>query len=426
MAVFWLAMTAVCWAQQGGTTRYVYDDNNRLRAVISPTGEAAVYEYDPAGNFTAIRRLAADTLEVLDFSPKAGVPGDKITIIGVGFNTTGTAVSFNGIAATNAQVSAPTIIAEVPPGATTGPITVTNARGTVMTARPFFVEGVVIRPSQSTVLAEQQVQFSADVMASGNSSVKWSVSGIQGGNISVGTITETGIYTAPALGANQSTTNFTVRATSIIKPTVFGEARVTVQNPAFFRALYASAVAVNYGSNGAVYSPFVSVVRGLTSIKVSESGAVSVLYGANAMVYSPLVTVERISPIVKLSQTSGAVSVLYGGNVTVASPNVAVSTGPWISSLTPQKLSKGATQTVTIQGIGLSGVNKILFLDSNGEVRSELTTSNLQVSADGNSLTVTVTVGSSLALGRYTVVVSSPDRHSPVADQNTNTIEVIP
>src|SRR5205814_10249258 len=45
-------------AQQGGTTSYVYDDNGRLHAVISPSGEAVVYEYDAAGNITSIRRLA--------------------------------------------------------------------------------------------------------------------------------------------------------------------------------------------------------------------------------------------------------------------------------------------------------------------------------------------------------------------------------
>ena len=42
--------TPAIHAQQGGTTRYVYDDNGRLIAVISPTGEANVYEYDAAGN----------------------------------------------------------------------------------------------------------------------------------------------------------------------------------------------------------------------------------------------------------------------------------------------------------------------------------------------------------------------------------------
>ncbi|HEU4765959.1 MAG TPA: RHS repeat domain-containing protein, partial [Pyrinomonadaceae bacterium] len=35
---------------QEQASRYVYDDDGRLRAVIAPNGEAAVYEYDSAGN----------------------------------------------------------------------------------------------------------------------------------------------------------------------------------------------------------------------------------------------------------------------------------------------------------------------------------------------------------------------------------------
>ena len=57
---------------QDVTSRYVYDEKGRLRAVIAPNGEAAVYEYDAAGNFTAIRRLNANALELLDFTPRFG------------------------------------------------------------------------------------------------------------------------------------------------------------------------------------------------------------------------------------------------------------------------------------------------------------------------------------------------------------------
>src|SRR5947209_12426193 len=67
-----LCVSASVLAQQGGTTRYVYDEDGRLHAVIAPTGEAVVYEYDAAGNITAVRRLAADALAIFTFSPRAG------------------------------------------------------------------------------------------------------------------------------------------------------------------------------------------------------------------------------------------------------------------------------------------------------------------------------------------------------------------
>src|SRR5207237_2196146 len=114
-----LCVSASVFARQGGTTRYVYDENGRLHAVISPSGEAVVYEYDAAGNITAVRRLAADALVIFAFNPRAGIPGDIVTLVGVGFGGGVQSVSFNGAAAHVVEVTQSTIVAEVPQGATT-------------------------------------------------------------------------------------------------------------------------------------------------------------------------------------------------------------------------------------------------------------------------------------------------------------------
>src|SRR5262249_29951954 len=66
-----LAPHRPAFAQQGGTARYFYDDNGRLKTVLSPTGEAAIYSYDPAGKFTAITRRAATRLSIIDFPPQS-------------------------------------------------------------------------------------------------------------------------------------------------------------------------------------------------------------------------------------------------------------------------------------------------------------------------------------------------------------------
>src|SRR5712692_10089022 len=136
-----LSASLTTHAQQGGTTRYVYDDNGRLIAVISPAGEANVYQYDAAGNFTAIQRLTADDLALFAFSPRSGVPGDLVTFTGVGFGAGVSNVSFNGAAAQIVSVSASIVIAQVPGGATTGPVAITTPRGTVTTATPFVIQG---------------------------------------------------------------------------------------------------------------------------------------------------------------------------------------------------------------------------------------------------------------------------------------------
>lgn len=136
-------------AQQIGTTRYVYDDNGRLRAVIAPTGEAGIYEYDAAGNIRNIRRNAANQLEILDFFPRQGAPGTTIKIIGTGFGAGVTRVTFNGTAATSFTTAAPQITVTLPTGATTGPIAVTTAGGTATSAQPFTV--LTAMPTTGTV-----------------------------------------------------------------------------------------------------------------------------------------------------------------------------------------------------------------------------------------------------------------------------------
>jgi len=139
MVVIILTAASSSGYAQGSTTRYVYDDNGRLRAVIAPNGEANIYEYDAAGNITAIRRNTASTLEVLGFSPKEGVPGTQVTIIGTGFGGGVNAVAFNGTAAQIVSVNAPLVVVTAPNGVTTGPITVTTPQGTATTAQPFVV-----------------------------------------------------------------------------------------------------------------------------------------------------------------------------------------------------------------------------------------------------------------------------------------------
>ncbi|HKV37818.1 MAG TPA: RHS repeat domain-containing protein, partial [Blastocatellia bacterium] len=89
------------FGQQGGTTFYLYDANGRLQVVIAPDGEAAVYAYDAAGNFTSISRIPGNSPQVYGFNPGSGGAGDPVTIFGTGFGSGSgiTAVTFNGTAA---------------------------------------------------------------------------------------------------------------------------------------------------------------------------------------------------------------------------------------------------------------------------------------------------------------------------------------
>ena len=386
-----------------GTTSYVYDDNGRLHAVISPSGEAAVYEYDAAGNFTAIRRLTANDLVLFLFSPHSGLPGDLVTFTGVGFGAGVSAVSFNGTAAQIVAVTPPTVVAQVPQGATTGPITITTPNGSVTTPVPFTVEGIRLSPSTIELLSGDSAQFTATVVLGGDQSLKWSVNTIGGGNASVGTITADGLYTAPNLPSNVPSSVFSVRATSNAMPQVFGQAQVTVRNPEFTRLAFAPAVSVQNGNTSTI------------SILPTSAG-VSVQNGATS-------TLSILPVSAGVSVQNGDTSII---SVLPTSAGVSATNGPNISAIAPNSIKAGATVTITINGANLLGATNLTFIDGSGALDSSIAVSNITVNADGTSLTATLNVGGSDAPGQRIVIVSTAAGHSLTGNVGSNVIEIAP
>jgi YD repeat-containing protein len=123
------------------TTVYIYDELGRLKAVITPSGDVAVYTYDAAGNILSITRQLSTTVSLIEFTPDKGAPGTAVTIYGTGFSLTAgqNSVSFNGVAGTVTAASGTQLIAVVPAGATTGPISVTTPTGSVTSTTDFEV-----------------------------------------------------------------------------------------------------------------------------------------------------------------------------------------------------------------------------------------------------------------------------------------------
>ncbi|MBV6434389.1 MAG: hypothetical protein IANPNBLG_04641 [Bryobacteraceae bacterium] len=88
---------------------------------------------------------------------------------------------------------------------------------------------VTVNPSAYTIVAGASKTFWASVSKISPKTVTWSVNGVTGGNATVGKISDSGQYTAPALPPAPNVVK--IRATSTAMPTVRGEAVVTVNNP---------------------------------------------------------------------------------------------------------------------------------------------------------------------------------------------------
>ena len=137
---------------------YVYDGPNATNPLAligqysGTTSPGTLTATNPTGQLTL--RFTSDAIEVAagfaatiscvsglpaisGFSPTSGAAGTSVVLTGTGFLGT-TAVSFNGMAAPGFVVnSASQITVSVPAGASTGPISVTNAVGTGTSAASF-------------------------------------------------------------------------------------------------------------------------------------------------------------------------------------------------------------------------------------------------------------------------------------------------
>lgn len=395
---FLFATVCTAWpssatAQQGGTTTYVHDDNGRLQAVISPTGEAVVYEYDAVGNVTAIRRVANDSLAVLNFSPREGLPDDYVKFFGVGFGGGVTDVIFNGAPGAIVSVSASAVVARVPHAATTGLVTITTPRGSVTTNLPFTITGLRIRPSFAALKFGQSVQFTVEAVPSSlGQNVQWSVDNAIGGNTTVGTISPAGFYTAP----NTRHHSLLIRAASIADASRFAEARVAVSDPNDVQSVYAASVSVQKGDS----------VRA-----AAIAPAVSVRY--NAVAASQTALAHPLS--IQYENSSGPFA---------AHSSVSATIGPYIQDITPFTLAPGTTVNLTITGVGLTGATTLRFITASGSIDTGFSVSNLRVSADGAVLTAAVTASTTAASGIRTVVVATPNGDSVSIDLGINRINV--
>ncbi|HTZ95911.1 MAG TPA: PQQ-binding-like beta-propeller repeat protein [Terriglobales bacterium] len=105
-------------------------------------------------------------------------------------------------------------------------VTATSAADTTKKASASVsVVSLAIAPSGANVAPNGTQQFTATVLGTNNTAVTWSVDGILNGNSTVGTISSTGLYTAPGTAGDH-----TITATSVLIPTLSANATVSVQN----------------------------------------------------------------------------------------------------------------------------------------------------------------------------------------------------
>jgi YD repeat-containing protein len=124
------------------THDYSYNAPTRLHRALDTDGTLLTYQYDLLGNITEIDRSRVDpTFHILGFLPESAGVSSTVTLQGRGFGATPNAVDvqFNGVSAQVVSAKDGFLLVQVPPGATTGSITVTVAGNTTTSLDPFTV-----------------------------------------------------------------------------------------------------------------------------------------------------------------------------------------------------------------------------------------------------------------------------------------------
>jgi hypothetical protein len=132
-------------------TTFTVNSATQITATVptgATTGKISVTTPVATGTSTADFTVGPPT--ITSFTPNRGLAGTSVVITGTNFSGV-TSVKFNGITATYTVNSGTQITATVPTGATTGPITVTNAVGTA-TGGTFTVAPPVVKHARSVSL----------------------------------------------------------------------------------------------------------------------------------------------------------------------------------------------------------------------------------------------------------------------------------
>jgi YD repeat-containing protein len=389
---------------QNASIHYVYDRQNRLVGVVDQQGNVAGYVYDAVGNLLRIDRVNADSitgsLGITFVTPIRGQVATSVQIFGKGFDATpsGNAVRFNGTLATVTEAAPNRLVTSVPSGATTGSITVTVATNTATSPSVFTIgNALAITPAIATVWMSGTIQFEATENGVPTTAVTWAVNGVTGGDASIGTISTTGLYSAPSRPLQDTTV--TVTAVQVEDPASSASATVTV--------LYAGIGAASTS----------------VSVGFAEPGTVnqSLTTAVSAVLGEPLATVA-VGPNVS--------AVLAESSTFQASPDIATSWTPVVTSVSPVSAARGATNvSITLTGVGLAGATQLSFLTKIGSsfvADNNFTITDLSVVGDGTLATATISVSSTAVLGAHVVQIQVAGATSTQNGTGTNLFTVNP
>jgi hypothetical protein len=258
---------------------------------------------------------------------------------------------------------------------------------------------VTVAPSSATVVVNALQQFTATVTGTSNTNVNWLVNGVSGGNSTVGTISTTGLFTAPATVPTPSTV--TIMAISQADNTTSASAQATIANPSTTNSIsvtptpidvYTSTAqsfsATDNGTATAALNWYVEGEQGggLTFGTIDNLGN----YTAPANVPSPATVIIE--------------AVLQSDSTAIGTASVTIVAAPAAGSPAPQTISPGGTATYSLSLEANTGIpNQPITLSC---LQSSLPSGATCVFSQNGTTITTITPGSSVV--PFTLAVTVP------------------
>src|SRR5260370_22932039 len=267
---------------------------------------------------------------------------------------------------------------------------------------------VTVTPANGSVVLGNQVTFVATITNTTDTTVTWSVSGVPGGNATLGTITSAGAYTAPADLPSPATVQVT--ATSHADSTKSGAGTVTITSDIAL-SLTPNPASVELGATQAFQATVTSSGHPDTSIRWSLSGPAcasvcgtvdaSGNYTAPQTLPSTASTTLMAQSVADPSkQISAAVAITSNFSLHLTAPSgvPAGGTATIVATLTPLPGSNPiAAVAWTLSGPGCSGIScgtlTVVTTQSagGGPVSNSATYAAPAAAPSPNTVTVTVT-----------------------------------
>ena len=342
---------------------------------------------DAAGNEESLRSVELEIVPPLaatidGFAPSAGPAETLVTITGTNLDDV-TGVTFNGTAATFTRVSQTQVTTVVPAGATTGPIAVTNAGGTVSSASDF----VVASPPSPNGFSPSSGTVGTLVTISGEDLGDATAVMFNGTLASFTVLSATQIQAAVPPGAT----------TGPLAVTTPGGTRGTLL---FFTVLQPPTITG--------FSPAEGAAGTVVTITGTNLGTTSSVRFNGFVASFEIVSSTQITSVVPAGAVTGLISVTTASGERNSPTQFVVLVGPAPSITSVSPASGGSGTAVTIKGANLGTASAVRFNGVAATFRLKGSAVSTTVPAGATTGPVTVTAGGGTATSPVAFVVPQP------------------